>query len=193
MAKKIVIILGHPQRDSFCGALADAYRDGADKSGASIEFIAIGDLQFDPILHEGYRAVQALEPDLAQAQLAIREADHLVVVTPTWWASVPALLKGFFDRVFLPGYAFKYRENSSLWNRLLAGRSARIVVTMDAPGWYNFLVYRNSVQNTLRQGILRFCGFKPVSVTTISGVKGMSADQRNVAIEKVRRLGSELK
>lgn len=189
MKKRIVVILGHPDSDTFCGALADAYREGAETSGAVVDLIALGDLSFNPILLKGYREHQPLEPDLERVQRAITDCDHLVVVTPTWWASLPAILKGFFDRVFLPGYAFKYRENSSLWDRLLAGRSARVIVTMDAPGWYNFLVYRNSVQNSIKSGILRFCGFKPVDVTTISGVRAMSPEKRRAAIERVRNLG----
>lgn len=80
-----------------------------------------------------------------------------------------------------------------MWDRLLTGRSARLIVTMDAPGWYNFLVYRNSVQNSIKHGILRFCGFKPVGVTTISGVKAMSDEKRSAAIGKVRGLGKEQK
>lgn len=193
MNKRITVILGHPDSETFCGALAGAYMEGAKASGADVAFVALGELEFDPILSKGYRGHQTLEPDLERAQRAVTECDHLVIVTPTWWASMPAVLKGFFDRVFLPGYAFKYRENSSMWDRLLTGRSARLIVTMDAPGWYNFLVYRNSVQNSIKHGILRFCGFKPVGVTTISGVKAMSDEKRSAAIGKVRGLGKEQK
>ena len=58
----------------------------------------LGDLRFDPVLREGYQQVQALEPDLLQAQANILWAEHLVLVYPIWWGGIPALLKGFFDR-----------------------------------------------------------------------------------------------
>ena len=84
----------------------------------------------------GYAQIQPLEPDLLDAQASITWAQHLVWVYPIWWGGLPALLKGFLDRIFLPGFAFKYRPNSALWDRLLTGRSAELLVTMDSPPWY---------------------------------------------------------
>lgn len=133
MSQKILLILGHPQRGSFCGALADTYRQAAQARGAEVRLLALGDLAFDPVLRTGFDGAQPLEPDLAAAQESIRWAGHLVLVYPTWWGGPPALLKGFVDRVFLPGFAFRYRKGSILWDKLLAGRTADLLVTLDTP------------------------------------------------------------
>ena len=91
------------------------------------------DLDFNSILKHGYRQWTELEPDLLMIQQDIVDADHLVFEYPTWWGTCPALLKGLIDRVFLPGFAFKYRDNSLFWDKLLKGNTARLIVTMDTP------------------------------------------------------------
>ncbi len=193
MSKKVLIILGHPNKETFCGALAESYKKGAIRSGAEVEEIFVLDLKFDPILHLGYQAIQDLEPDLVRAQELIKWAEHIVFVYPTWWATMPALLKGFLDRVLLPGFAFKYRENSSLWDKFLTGKSARLIITMDAPAWYNFLFYGNAGQKAMKRGTLLFCGIKPVRVTTIGSVKMLKPEQLKKWLEKAEKLGEELK
>lgn len=85
MTKKILLILGHPARQSLCGQLADRYQDGALAQGHEVRRLDLGQLDFDPVLHEGYREVQALEPDLQRAQADLLWADHLVWVYPNWW------------------------------------------------------------------------------------------------------------
>jgi len=193
MSKKVLIILGHPNKETFCGSLAESYKKGALISGAEVKEILISDLRFDPVLHRGYKEIQELEPDLVEAQELIKWAEHLVFVYPTWWATMPALLKGFIDRVFLPGFAFKYRENSAFWYKYLTGKSARIIVTMDAPAWYNFLAYGNAGQKAMKRGTLQFCGIKPVKVTTIGGVKGMKKEQLTNWLTKTEKLGESLR
>ncbi len=110
--KKIALFNGHPDEDSFCAAISQSYLAGAEKSGASIRTINIRDLDFNPNLQFGYRKRTELEPDLLAAQEALKWADHLVWVYPVWWGSVSAIMKGFLDRVLLPGFAFKKKEDS---------------------------------------------------------------------------------
>jgi multimeric flavodoxin WrbA len=106
--KKILIINGHPDKESLCTEFAKSYKAGAEKSSADCTLINLIDLNFDPILYYGYRKRTELEPDLLKVQQDILNADHLVFVYPTWWGTYPALLKGFIDRVFLPKFAFEF-------------------------------------------------------------------------------------
>ena len=190
---KILIINGHPDTESFCHSMAESYKTGAEKSGAGCKLIHLTDLKFNPILQYGYRTRTELEPDLIQAQKDIKEADHLVFIFPVWWSTYPALLKGFIDRVFLPGFAFKYRDNSILWDKLLKGKSASIISTMDTPGWYYRLVYKSPAHNSLKKGILEFCGISPVHVTRISPVKTSDSVSRAKWLKKVEALGEKFK
>lgn len=178
MSKRILVILGHPDNDSLCGAIAASCVEGAREAGHEVKLISLGDLSFDPVLHKGYARIQELEPDLVAAQEAITWSQHIVFVYPTWWGGMPALLKGFLDRVFLPGFAFQYREGSRFWDRLLSGRSAHLFVTMDTPPWYYRLVYRMPGHNQMKRTILEFSGIKPVGITSFGPVRGSSQQQR---------------
>lgn len=189
--KKILIINGHSDKQSFCSELAKSYKKGADTTGAQCKLINLIDLNFNPILGNGYRQRTELEPDLLMMQKEITEADHLVFVYPTWWATYPALLKGFIDRVFLPGYAFKYRENSPFWDKLLVGKTARLIVTMDSPKWYYALFMKNAGHQSMKSGILEFCGIKPVKITTFSPIKSSTEIKRKRWLIAVEKLGEE--
>lgn len=122
--KKILIINGHPDKESFNFALSESYKNGAKKTDSEIKEINIRDLNFNPNLEFGYRKRTELEPDLIDTQNKLKWADHLVWIYPVWWGSVPAMMKGFLDRVLLPGFAFKKKKilfggiNISLVKRL---------------------------------------------------------------------------
>jgi NAD(P)H dehydrogenase (quinone) len=191
--KKILIINGHPDIESFCTALAEQYRIGADLSGADCKLINLTELDFSPILKYGYRKRTDLEPDLQNMWDLITQADHLVFVYPNWWGTYPALLKGFIDRVFLPGFAFEYQENSPLPKKLLTGKTARLIVTTDTPSWYYALVFGKPGHNSMRKSILGFCGIKPVKISTFGPVRNSKEIKRKSWLEQAKKMGEELK
>jgi NAD(P)H dehydrogenase (quinone) len=147
------------------------------------------DLKFNPILIYGYRVVSELELDLVKIQQDILQADHLVFVYPNWWPTFPALLKGFIDRVFLPNFAFKYHEKGPLWDKLLKGKTARLIVTMDTPKWYYWLINRNVGHNAMKIGVLEFRGIKPVKISAFAPVKSSDDLKRKKWIAEVEKLG----
>jgi NAD(P)H dehydrogenase (quinone) len=187
--KNILIINGHPNSKSFNFAIADAYEKGALQSQTSVETITIADLKFNPNLQFGYQQRTELEPDLLEAWKKIQKADHLVWVHPVWWGGLPAITKGFIDRLFLPGMAFQYKENSVWWDKLLKGKTAHIITTLDQPGWYYRLFYGRPSVNQLKKSTLEFCGVKPVKVTYIGIVKSANELQRAKWLQKVYDLG----
>ncbi len=189
MPKRILIIQGHPANRSFCEALAREYQAGARQSGHVVNMLTIRDLHFDPILHEGYKVIQPLEQDLVMAQDEIRSADHIVMVFPTWWGGMPALLKGFIDRVFLPGFAFKYRPGSPWWDKYLTKKSAHVITTMDTPPWYFRIFYRDAGINQMKRTILQYCGVGPVKITRIGRVKDTPDAWKQAWLSKARDFG----
>jgi NAD(P)H dehydrogenase (quinone) len=188
MSKKITILLGHPDKETKCGGFADAYEKGAREKGYEIKRINLGDLQFDPILHKGYKEIQALEPDLAMAQEAIKWCDHFVIFYPTWWSTMPALLKGFFDRVWLPHFAFHFKKNGLGWMRLLKGRSASVFVTSDSPALFLRIIFGDTT-NEVRRGILCFAGFSPVRIIKLGNLKNITPEKLDRRKEKVYLMG----
>lgn len=186
MSKRILVILGHPSSHSFCGALAERYVQAARNAGHQVRELRLGALDFDPILREGYQQVQPLEIDLLKAQADITWAEHLVLIYPIWWGAIPALLKGFFDRVLLPGFAFKYRPGKAFPEKLLRGRSADLLVTMDTPPWYYRWVYRMPGLHQVRKTTLAFCGITPRHTLTFGPVLGSTAGQRETWLIKAQ-------
>jgi len=191
--KKIAIINGHPHKDSFNFGVAEAYKTGAVASGTEVREIVIRDLDFNPNLQFGYQKRMELEPDLLKAWEIIQWADHLVWVHPVWWGGLPALMKGFIDRLFLPGMAYKYRENSVWWDKLLKGKTAHVLTTLDQPGWYYRLFFGRPSVNQLRKSVLEYCGVKPVRVTYIGIIRNSKDEQRAQWLTKVKELGKKQK
>lgn len=189
--KRTLLIIGHPDKESFCNALAEAYKNGAIASGATVRSIHVSEIQFDPVLRFGYRKRTELEPDLIAAREDILWAEHLVFLYPVWWGSVPAILKGFLDRVLLPGFAFKKREGSLLWDKYLTGRSARIISTIDQPAWYYWLVNGRPSHWAMKKNTLEFCGIKPVRSTTIGPIRLSTDAFREKWLQKIEKLGKE--
>ncbi|MFN8671873.1 MAG: NAD(P)H-dependent oxidoreductase [Candidatus Sericytochromatia bacterium] len=190
--KKILIINGNPNIDSLTSALAEAYKKGALETGAVVEEIKIGELKFNPNLENGYKKRMDLEPDLLEAFEKIKKADHLVWVHPVWWGGLPALMKGFIDRLFLPNLTFRYKENSVWWDKLLTGKTARIIATMDTPNIYYRFVYARPSINQLKKCVLEFCGVSPVKVTSFDNIRYADSKKIEKILNQVNLLGKNL-
>ncbi len=189
MNTKILIINGHPDKESFCYGISNAYKKGALTSDADVRELNIRELNFNPNLEFGYRKRTELEPDLIEAQEKIKWANHIVWVFPVWWGSYPAILKGFIDRVFLPGFAFQKRENSVWWDRYLTGKSARVIYTIDQPAWYYRWMNGKPTYHAMKKLTCGFVGIKPVKVTTIGSLRLSKQSYRENWLLKVEKFG----
>jgi putative NADPH-quinone reductase len=188
---RIVIVVGHPQTNTFCQALAEAYREGAATGGHQTTLVALSTLAFDPILHSGYRAVQPLEPELQAAYEALVACDHLVIIFPLWCGDMPALLKGFIERILQPNLiAREGTANAMNWS-IFKNKTARVIMTMGMPVTIYRFWYGGHALKLLVRNILNFIGIKPVR-HTLFGMVGTSKPQaRDRWIEQVRQLGRQ--
>jgi len=187
MAKKILVLLGHPDTESMCCQFADSYAAGAIEKGHEVRRVNLGDMVFDPILHHGYKVIQELEPDLKKLQEDIRWCEHFVIIYPSWWSTMPALLKGLFDRMWLPGFAYKFLPSGIAWQKLLKGRTARVFVTSDSHPFLARFLFGDNV-NEIRDGILWFAGFSP-GITKCGPMKKISRERKTKWIEKFTNYG----
>jgi 1,4-dihydroxy-2-naphthoate polyprenyltransferase len=189
--RKVLIVTGHPRRQSLCQALASAYASGARRAGAQVREVRLAELRFDPNVRSFDPSVQPVEKHLLQARRLITWADHIVFVYPTWWGTMPALLKGFLDRVLAPGYAFA--ETGRGFAPLLGGRTAELLTTMDTPRWVYRWVYGAPGHKAMARAILGFCGIQIARVASFGPVKDSDLEQRQSWLEQAQRRGQELR
>lgn len=177
--KKVFILLGHPDAETLSGSFAAAYEKGAREGAYEVRRLNIGDIRFDPILHKGYKVIQELEPDLRTVQEYITWCDHFVVFYPSWWSTMPALLKGLFDRIWMPSFAFRFKKEGIgagyFWERLMKGKTARVFVMSDSHPFLARFIFGDTT-NEIRKCILWFAGFR-VRVKKIGPLKFISPDR----------------
>lgn len=190
MARRVVLIQGHPDPAGghLCHALADAYAAGAAAAGHELRRIEVSRIDF-PLLRTAREFEEGSPPSgIAEAQEAVRWADHLVLVYPLWLGTMPALLKGFLEQLFRPAFTVDRAEGR--WpRRNLAGRTARVVVTMGMPALvYRFWFLAHGLHN-LERNILRFVGIAPVRSTLIGAVGSMDEARAGRWLARLEDLG----
>ena len=188
----ILLINGNPKTKSYGKRLTDTYESAAKEAGAEIRRIDLNKLKFDPILWEGYDEIQELEPDLKKAQEDILWSEHIVIVFPTWWASLPAILKGFIDRTFLPGFAFNYVKGKLLPKQHLKGRTAHLIITMGGPSILYRLIGAPGMR-LIKTGTLGFCGIKTKKVTLLGSIRPENTKNMEKGIAKIKKIASKQK
>ncbi|MCA9487634.1 MAG: NAD(P)H-dependent oxidoreductase [Nanoarchaeota archaeon] len=151
----ILIIDGYPGKNGLSKYLMEKYYEEIKNSKHFVKKIHVYNLKFDFILHEGYKNQNPLESDLKKAQELISWADHLIFFYPIWWTDIPSLLKSFFERIFLPGFAFKYVNGKKL--KLLKGKSAEIIATGGASNIFCKTLGKMAQYRVFGVN-LRFCG-----------------------------------
>jgi putative NADPH-quinone reductase len=186
---KVMIVVGHPQRTTFCEAIGRAYAKGAASAHHDVSVFNLADMKFDPILREGYRKVQPLEEDLQRACDALAACDHLVIIFPLWCGDMPALLKGFIERVLQPDLvARENTENAMNW-RIFSNKTARIIMTMGMPVSIYRWWYRGHALKLLTRNILHFIGIKPVRHTLFGMIATSKPETREHWLREIEALG----
>lgn len=189
--RRIAIIQGHPDPKGrhFGHALAAAYAAAARKSGHRTRTITVARLPF-PLLktREDWEAGKA-PAGIAAAQRTLAWADHLLIVYPLWLGAMPAVLKGFLEQALRPGFAVP--EGNPLTGRKpLAGRSARVVVTMGMPGFFYRWFFGAHSLKSLERNILGFCGIGPIRHCIVGGVAAPERSGRERWLREMQKLGA---
>lgn len=191
--KRILILQGHPDSEAphLCHALGEAYAAGALAVGHELRQVDVAWLDFPLLRSKKDWEHGVLPASLLDAQQAIGWCEHLLILFPLWLGEMPALLKGFLEQVARPGFAFSSEGGNPLAHKALAGRSARVVVTMGMPALMYRYFYRAHSLKSLERNILGFVGIGPIKETLIGMVEAMDEGQRQAWLDKLRQLGKE--
>lgn len=186
MLVSVLVIYAHPDPESFNHAIYEQVVRGLKDKGQSYDVIDLYKEGFDPVLvhnQEKKRSEMKNDPELATYRRLIKEADHLIFIYPIWWSGMPAILKGFIDRVFASGFAYTFNKNIPVG--LLKGKSSTVIYTLDSPGFYERLVRHNLEWQSVKGPILHFCGIRPVRRFVFFGVRTSSEQKRKKWLENI--------
>lgn len=189
--RRILILQGHPDggHRHLGHALAEAYAEGAREAGHELREVHVADLDFPLLRSQREWQHGPLPSGLLEAQQAIGWAEHIVLCFPLWLGDMPALLKGFLEQVARPGFAVRSEGNNPFAVKALAGRSARVVVTMGMPA----LVYRHWFRahslRSLERNILGFVGIAPIRETLVGLVDRIDEAAASKWFARMHRLG----
>lgn len=186
---KIFIINANPKASSLCKSISERYQNTISESKQT-RVLHIGEMEFQLSLDSGYEETMPLEPSLIEFQQSVEWADHIVIVSPVWWGTMPAKLKALFDRAFLPGFAFRYVKGKAIPEKLLKGRTAELIITLDTPVFWYKWVKGNPIYINLKRAILDFAGIKNVSASYFGPVINSTEHQRRKWLDRVEAIAA---
>jgi putative NADPH-quinone reductase len=191
--RRILLIQGHPDPKGghLCHALAQSYADGAHAAGHELRTIDAAQIDFPLLRTQVEWNEQPVPESLRPSQQAIAWAQHLVFFFPLWMGDMPALLKGYFEQVARPGFAFDKTQGSPLGQKALGGRSARVVVTMGMPALAYRYYFRAHSVKSLERNILGFVGIAPIHETLVGSVDSLGPEGVGRWLSRLHALGAQ--
>lgn len=188
-----LVVFAHPNPKSFGKGIVDTVVKASEEKGASVKVRDLYSIGFDPILKPSdFEAFQSgkIPEDIAAEQENIRWANVITFVYPVWWASMPAMLKGYVDRVFSYGFAYEYVNGTP--NGLLKGKKGLMFCTTGSPNEiYASNGMHNSMKQTTDQGIFNFSGMEEVKHTFFGEVPRVSDEVRGNYLKEVEKIIKE--
>ncbi len=177
----VMVTIDHPWKQSFNHQIMQQVIAVLEQGGHTVDALDLHDEDFDPVMRVEELAVYTqgtvLDPKVRDYQQRIRQADHLVYIFPVWWEVMPALLKGFFDKVFLPGFAF---NEADFTPRLTHVKTGTVITTMGAPE-----VIYTSVEPVLCKGVLEVCGVRATRWFNLTEVSLKPQDARDAWVAEI--------
>lgn len=196
---KVVIVFNHPYDGSFCNSILQSVTNGLIKGNHEIDLIHLDKDNFNPVMTAGdlkaFRDKKAIDPKVIEYSNKIKNADHLVFIFPIWWELMPAMTKGFVDKVIFPGVAYDYTNASNtrmkpLWDNL---KGVTMITTMNTPNWLYWLLFGNAIKKAMILGTFWKIGFKNRKWMSYNQVKAVSVDTRRKWLAELELKFADLK
>jgi len=188
---KVVIVFNHPYHGSYCNAILNSVSLGLKQARHDIDLIHLDQDNFNPVMTatdlNGFRNKQSVDPKVMEYSNRIKDADHLVFIFPIWWELMPAMMKGFIDKVIFPGVAYDYTNAKNtrmkpLWTNV---KGITMVTTMNTPNWLYSLLFGNAVKKAMMLGTFWKTGYKNRKWISFNMVKMVSEEKRKQWLTKL--------
>lgn len=190
---KVAIVFNHPYEGSFCNAMLKAVSRGLAQAGHEMDLLHLDQDGFNPVMTakdlKAFRDKAPVDPQVLAYKERLALADHLIFIFPIWWELMPAMTKGFVDKVIFPGVAYDYTnpENTRmrpLWTRL---KGVTVLTTMNTPGWLYWLLFGNAIHKALVLGTFWKMGYRNLKWLSFNEVKAVPKAKREKWLANVER------
>ncbi|GLO62206.1 NAD(P)H dehydrogenase [Vibrio sp. MACH09] len=189
---RVLVVFNHPYEGSFCNALLNSVTNGLTSANHDIDLIHLDKDNFDPVMRakdlqafalartEPEKAHQMLDPQVLQYKQRIEQADHIVFIFPIWWELMPALMKGFIDKVVFPGIAYQYKDTGlGMYSLLDNLKGVTMITTMNTPSFAYRLLFGNAIKKAMLLGTFWKIGVKNRKWINYAQVKPASDKKRS--------------
>lgn len=188
---KVVIVFNHPYDGSYCNSILQSVKNGIAKGNHEVDLIHLDKDNFNPIMTsadlKAFRDKAPVDPKVREYDDRIKDANHLVFIFPIWWELMPALMKGFVDKVIFPGVAYDYKDASNtfmkpLWTKL---KGVTVITTMNTPGWAYWLIFGNAIKKAMLMGTFWKMGYKKRKWISLNQVKMVTREKREKWLKQI--------
>lgn len=196
---KVVIIFNHPYEGSFCNAILKSVTLGLQKGNHEIDLIHLDKDNFNPVMTandlKAFRDKEPVDPKVTEYKMRIQQADHLIFIFPIWWELMPAMTKGFVDKVIFPGVAYDYTNASNtrmrpLWTNV---KGVTILTTMNTPKLLYSVIFGNAIKKAMILGTFWKIGYKNRKWLSFNKVKQVSREKREKWLYQIEKKFTNLK
>lgn len=188
---RVLIVFNHPYEGSFCNSILEKVKSGLDEANHDIDVIHLDQDNFDPVMRakdlkafalarsEPEQSSALLDPQVKEYQQRIEQADHIVFIFPIWWELMPALTKGFIDKLIFPGIAYDYNETGTrMYSKLKHLKGVTMITTMNTPSLAYRLLFGNAIKKAILMGTFWKIGIKNRNWINLTYVKFTSDKKR---------------
>ena len=195
---KILIVFNHPYEGSYCNAILESAMNGLQESGQPCDLIHLDKDGFNPVMNAaelkafaqartmGAKVLKDLDVQTLDYAARLQQAEHLVLVFPVWWELMPALMKGFIDKLIFPGIAYGYTERGMMKSTLTRLKKVTIISTMNTPGPIYRFIFGNALRGALLMGTFRKIGCRNLKWISLTRVKGVTQEKRMKWLQDIK-------
>ncbi|MCM0583119.1 NAD(P)H-dependent oxidoreductase [Weissella diestrammenae] len=189
---KTVIVYNHPYEKSFNHAILEATMRGLKHSENEIDLINLDEDKFNPVMEKedllGFVRHSAVDDQAVDYINRLQNADNLVFIFPIWWELMPAMMKGFIDKVIFPGGTFDYTKSGyGMISKLSRLKKTTVITTMNTPKALYRMIFSNAIQRSLIRGTLKKSGMKNITWLSFNMIKSSSIKRRTSWLVKVEK------
>ncbi len=194
---KVVIVFNHPYDSSYCNAILNSVTAGLKKASHEVDLIHLDKEGFNPIMTaqdlKAFVNRKPVDPKVIDYKQRLDKAGHLIFIFPIWWELMPAMTKGFIDKVIFPGVAYDYKPNGFMTPKFPNVKGVTLITTMNTPRFFYRIIFGNAIKKAFFTGTFWKTGYKNRKWISLNMVKSVSNEKRKYWLADIERRFATLK